>query len=449
MMSAGSRIVNYEVLELIGSGSQGLVYLCRHTRLDRVDAVKVLLARLAENPGARARFEREAANAARLQHVNIATIHDAGETPDGFLYVAMRYIAGPDVAQLIRTSRMGSPMRVVNLLEGVADALDSAHAVGLIHRDVKPSNILVEHEGRDDERAVLVDFGIAKWWYELRSTGTSTAMGTYAYLAPERCVGHPGDDRSDQYSLGCATFECLTGKPPFPNHSPAQIVRAHLEMPPPSASAVRPELPAAVDDVLARAMAKNPIDRYPTCGAFASALRDALDPPTPRMPAAAPAPTRLAALLTPPRSVVEATSLTITASRPAVAVEEPTLVLGRPAPAAQPTFPYVRREVSVLSMLALAAVVGAYAVVVGSHGRAVAAALVPLSSGLLLAVLARRRARRRNQRGKSLPLVVALLTVALGVVLVAAYRQSSVDFMHTVTVHVRDLVSQVSGSHHP
>src|SRR5262245_6578135 len=213
MMSAGSRIVNYEVLELIGSGSQGLVYLCRHTRLDRIDAVKVLLARLSDNPQARARFEREASHAARLQHVNIATIHDAGETADGFLYVAMRYVAGPDLARLIRADRLGDTKRVMNLIEGLGSALDAAHAAGLVHRDVKPSNVLIEHENLPEEHAVLVDFGISKWWYELRS-GTVTAMGTYAYLAPERIVGYAGDDRSDQYSLGCTAFECLTSKPP-------------------------------------------------------------------------------------------------------------------------------------------------------------------------------------------------------------------------------------------
>jgi serine/threonine protein kinase len=426
MMSAGSRIVNYEVLELIGSGSQGLVYLCRHTRLDRIDAVKVLLARLSDNAKARARFEREAAHAARLQHVNIATVHDAGETEDGFLYVAMRYIAGPDLARLIRSNRMNDPKRVLTIIDGLASALDAAHAAGLVHRDVKPSNVLIEHEQLSDEHAVLVDFGISKWWYEIRS-GTVTAMGTYAYLAPERIVGHAGDDRSDQYSLGCTTFECLTGKPPFPSHSPAQIVKAHLEVPPPRVTDSRPQLSTAVDEVVARAMAKNPMDRYPSCGAFVTALRAALDP----VPAAAHADPRSVASISLPTSVTSATSLTLP-KLAAVAVEEETTVLGNRPPAPLPLLPTVRRQVSVLSLVALTAVVTAYGTLIGSGGRAVGIAIAADAAALALARAGRRHAVRRNQRAGRLAVPVTVLALVFGGVVYYFYQEWAIAFFDQV-----------------
>ncbi len=429
MMSAGSRIVNYEVLELIGSGSQGLVYLCRHTRLDRVDAVKVMLARLSDNAQARARFEREALHAARLQHVNVATIHDAGETEDGFLYVAMRYVVGPDLAKLIRAHEVSDPQRVYNIVEGLCSALDAAHAVGLVHRDVKPSNVLVEKDAFGDERAVLVDFGISKWWYETRS-GTSTAMGTYSYLAPERIVGHAGDDRSDQYSLGCTTHECLTGKPPFPHHSPAQIVKAHLELAPPKVTEARPELSTAVDRVLARALAKNPMDRYPSCGAFAADLRDALG----LAPEALPVPVSVAARapsMTLPASVTAATSLTMP-SLTRVAVEEKTMALGRSGVAQVPHLPSVPRQVSVISLVGLATVAAAYGVVVGTAGSAIGIGIAVDTVGVIVTQVGRRRGRRRNQRHRLTGIVVNVCAVLFIGVAYYLYPHSVMNFLHEV-----------------
>jgi serine/threonine protein kinase len=431
MLSAGSRIVNYEVIELIGSGSQGLVYLCRHTRLDRVDAVKVLLARLTDNPSARARFEREAAHAARLQHPNIATIHDSGETADGFLYVAMRFVEGPDLAKLIRSRELTDQKRIMNIVEGLSRALDAAHAIGLVHRDVKPSNVLIEPDGSDGERAVLVDFGISKWWYELRSS-TNTAMGTYAYIAPERIVGHSGDDRSDQYSLACTAYECLTGTPPFPSHNPAQIIKAHLELPPPKASQTNPELTAMADAVLDRALAKNPMDRYPSCGAFVTALRGALDlqPASERTWSTF----RSVAALSLPRSVTNATALSMPRAATAVAdpaplveVEEPTITLTR-APASSAPLPSIPRELSTLALSALAMVLGAYGTLVGSGGRAIGIALAFDLVALVLARVARRRAIRRNQRGRAASTVAALLTVAFAGLLYYPYRAYSLAF---------------------
>ncbi len=444
MLSAGSRIDNYEVLELIGSGSQGLVYLCRHTRLDRMDAVKVLLARLSDNPQARARFEREAAHAARLQHLNIATIHDAGETGDGFLYVAMRYVEGPDLATLIRSNKMTDPKRALNVIEGLASALDAVHAAGLVHRDVKPSNVLLEHDPIIGEHAVLVDFGISKWWYEIRS-GTNTAMGTYAYLAPERIVGHAGDDRSDQYSLGCTAFECLTGKPPFPSHSPAQIVKAHLESPPPKVSDGPSKLPTRVDAVLARALAKNPMDRYSSCGAFVSALRIALDrvPVSVATPAAASSassgssgssgPSALSAgSLGVPRSVTSATSLTMSrgatmlAEEPTQLAEDATEVLGGRRSNRLPQLPSVPRELSTLSLYAFTVAAGAYGILIGSGGRAIGIAVAVDVVALVMARVSRRRAVHRNQRGRLIATVVTLFTVGFAALLYFPYRAYSV-----------------------
>ena len=270
MLQPGYRIGNYEVVRGLGAGGQGVVYLARHVTLDRLDAVKILLPHLAGDPEAQKRFEREAVGAARLHHPHIAGVHDAGRAPDGSWYVAMQYVDGPSLDRLIPTHGL-SVTRVVTLVAGLADALDAAHSHGLVHRNVKPGNIMVARAGTASEHAYLVDFGIAKLVGSGDSRTLGQVMGTYAYIAPERVSGR-GDSRADQYSLACTAFHCLTGTVPFTD---ADAIRAHLQAQPPLAHSRRGDLPPAVSAVLARAMAKDPAARYPSCTAFADALRDA------------------------------------------------------------------------------------------------------------------------------------------------------------------------------
>ncbi len=273
MLQPGYRIGNYEVIRGLGAGGQGMVYLARHVTLDRLDAVKVLQAHLAGDPEARQRFEQEAVGAARLHHPHIAGVHDAGQATDGSWYVAMQYVDGPSLDRLIPSHGL-SLQRTVGLIGAIADALDAAHAHGLVHRDVKPANVMVAAAGTATEHAYLVDFGIAKLVGGREGRGSGRVMGSYGYIAPERIEGG-GDARSDQYALACTAFHCLTGAVPFPGTNEAAAITAHLHAPPPPATSRRGDLPKAVDAVLARGMAKDPAARYPSCTAFATALREA------------------------------------------------------------------------------------------------------------------------------------------------------------------------------
>jgi serine/threonine-protein kinase len=273
VLPPGYRIGNYEIVRCLGAGGQGVVYLARHVTLDRLDAVKVLQPHLVNDPQARQRFEREAVGAARLRHPNIAGVHDAGRAPDGSWYVAMQYVDGPSLDRVIPAQGL-SPQRTVALISGIADALDAAHAQGLVHRDVKPGNLMLAHAGTSAEHAYLVDFGIAKQVGDAATVGN--VMGTYAYIAPERIDGR-GDARADQYSLACTAFHCLTGTVPFAGAGDVGAIKAHLESARPLASRRRSDLNPAVDAVLARGMAKDPAARYPSCAAFAAALRDAIN----------------------------------------------------------------------------------------------------------------------------------------------------------------------------
>jgi serine/threonine-protein kinase len=272
VLPPGYRIGNYEVVRSLGAGGQGVVYLARHVMLDRLDAVKVLQPHPAGDPEARKRFEREAVGAAKLRHPNIAGVHDAGQAPDGSWYVAMQYVDGPSLDRVIPSHGL-SLQRTAAIIAGIADALDAAHAQGLVHRDVKPGNVMVAQAGTATEHAYLVDFGIAKLLDGSREARTvGQIMGTYAYIAPER-MDWRSDGRADQYSLACTAFHCLTGAAPFP--SDAAAIKAHLADRPPVASTRRGDLSPAVDAVLARGMARDPAARYPSCTAFATALREA------------------------------------------------------------------------------------------------------------------------------------------------------------------------------
>jgi hypothetical protein len=275
VLEPGSTFASYEVLRRLAVGGMGEVYLCRHRLLERIDAVKVLRPHLAAQPEFRRRFLREALSAARLRHPGVVTVYTADEA-DGLLYLAMEYVPGCDLASILDSGRL-APARTTRLLAVVADALDAAHAVNLVHRDIKPSNLLVTRAGTAAENVTLVDFGISRR-YDADSdiTRTGEIVGTLAYCAPEQLSRAPVDGSCDQYALACVAYECLTGSVPFPRGTGLAMVTAHLTAPAPAVTALRPELPTALDAVLARGLAKAPVDRYPTCAAFVAALAAAL-----------------------------------------------------------------------------------------------------------------------------------------------------------------------------
>src|SRR6266581_1618751 len=241
-LPVGTEIAGHRIEALIGRGGMGAVYLAEHLRLRRRVALKVLISELAQDETFRARFIRESQIAASLDHPNVVTVYDAGES-DGLLYISMRYVDGPNLGRTIRD-------------EG---ALDAAHALGLVHRDVKPANVLLSRPGEARSvRAFLTDFGITKRiGAATQFTQTGQLVGTYTYMAPEQIRGDPLDGRTDIYSLGCIVYECLTAKPPFGGDSPMELMFSHMNQQPPTVRIRRPELPEAVDRVVARGMAKN------------------------------------------------------------------------------------------------------------------------------------------------------------------------------------------------
>jgi serine/threonine-protein kinase len=251
----------------------GAVYLAEHVHLRRRVVLKVLPPGLAHDPAFRDRFIRESQLAASIDHPNIIPVHDAGDA-NGVLYIAMRYVEGSDLNSVLSRDERLSPPRTLAVLEQVAFGLDAAHARGLVHRDVKPANILIEV---DTGHVFVTDFGIAKLISATGITRTGSFLGTIEYAAPEQIEGKPVDGRADVYSLGCVLFHCLTGQPPFRRDSDVAVMHAHLVEPPPALTAFRSELPSALDAVAARAMAKQPEDRYPTAGALVHALRKALE----------------------------------------------------------------------------------------------------------------------------------------------------------------------------
>jgi serine/threonine protein kinase len=272
----GTAIAGYRIESVLGRGGMGVVYLAEQVALGRKVALKVLAPELAEDPRFRDRFLRESRIAATLEDPNILPVHEAGEA-DGALFIAMRYVRGTDLRRLIDEQGPLEPERTVSIVTQVASALDAAHAEGLIHRDVKPANVLLTPGPPD--RVYLSDFGVTKRVSsESGLTKTGQFVGTLDYVAPEQIRGTDVDARADVYSLGCLLFECLTGEPPFRSDLEVTVLYAHLSEHPPKPSARRPELPAAIDAVVARAMAKRPEDRYASAGALAEAARASLGP---------------------------------------------------------------------------------------------------------------------------------------------------------------------------
>jgi tRNA A-37 threonylcarbamoyl transferase component Bud32 len=273
-ISSGTVLAGFRVETLIGEGAMGAVYVAK-ARDGRRVALKVLAPELARDDRFRGRFLRESQVAGGLSHPNIVSVLEAGEE-DGVLFLAMEYIQGSDLRELLRREGRLKPVRALELLGQVAEALDTAHAADLVHRDVKPANILVSG-GPNGERACVCDFGLARRASSVGSlTGERGFVGTIDYVPPEQIEGAPVDGRTDVYSLGCVLFECLAGQRPFERESELAVVFAHLNEPPPRLSDVRPDLPNAFDDVFASALAKSPHARYSTCGELVEAARAAL-----------------------------------------------------------------------------------------------------------------------------------------------------------------------------
>ncbi|WP_232666708.1 serine/threonine-protein kinase [Pseudonocardia sp. TRM90224] len=279
-LESGSQLAGYRLDALIGRGGEGVVYRATHLRLDRAVALKVLSGDLAHDEGFRRRFERAARLAAMLEHPNVITVHDAGEA-DGRLYLAMRLVEGRDLSALIAEHGPLGLAETCRLLAQVAAALDAAHAKGMVHRDVKPANVLVERDGR----AYLSDFGLTSR-HDVSVQSLQLVAGTLAYMAPERFeVGSTPEPSIDVYGLGCTAYTCLRGAPPFDRTTFAEMFSAHLTAPPPALSRDDPAIPTAVDAVLAKAIAKVPAQRYRTCGEFVAALSEAgLAGPGPSLP---------------------------------------------------------------------------------------------------------------------------------------------------------------------
>jgi serine/threonine protein kinase len=304
-LANGEVFAGYRILRLLGSGGMGEVYLAQHPRLPRRDALKILPADVSADGEFRERFLREADLAATLFHPHIVGVHDRGED-EGQLWISMDYIDGTDAARLMRDRYpAGMPAdEVTEIVTAVASALDYAHQRRVLHRDVKPANILLSEIADDERRIFLSDLGIARSIGEVSGlTATNMAMGTLPYAAPEQLMGEPIDGRADQYSLAATAYHLLSGSPMFPHSNPAAVISRHLNTRPPALADIHPEL-AGLDPVLARALAKDPANRFTRCTDFARAFAAATQPGT---QAAAAAPTMEAPVTTkPPASTVVA-----------------------------------------------------------------------------------------------------------------------------------------------
>jgi serine/threonine-protein kinase len=323
--AAGAVVAGYRLEDRIGEGGMAVVYRAHDVRLNRRVAVKLLAPALAGDPGFRQRFTGEALAAAAVDDPHIIPVFEAGEAA-GVLFIAMRYVDGGDVLSLVRREGPLALARAAAIISPVASALDAAHAAGLVHRDVKPANMLLDVRPGRPDHVYLSDFGLSKASLAASGlTGTGHFIGTLDYISPEQIEGRPVDGRADQYALACAAFEMLAGQPPFPRDQGLAVVAAHLSTPPPPVSSRRPGLPAGVDEVLARALAKAPSDRFASCGDFAEALRAALGlaPYDDTGSAARPARRTPTQVATPP-------------AKPAAVTPDPSAVTSEPADSSRP-----------------------------------------------------------------------------------------------------------------
>jgi serine/threonine protein kinase len=276
-LQVGGEFAGYRIQRLIGRGGMSVLYQAENPRLSRTVALKILAPELAEDDEFRERFVRESKLAASLDHPHIVDIYDAGDE-GGLLYIAMRYVKG-DLKSLLEREGPLPLARVVPLIDQIASALDAAHDLNLVHRDVKPANILIAFKSDPDEEGhvYLADFGLMKDTTARRGmTGTGQVVGTLDYISPEQIRGNPVDARTDVYALACVLYECLTGRVPFERNSDTAVMWAHLKEEPPRASDHFPNVSTLVADVIDRGLSKAPEDRYPNCMALAADLRAAL-----------------------------------------------------------------------------------------------------------------------------------------------------------------------------
>jgi serine/threonine protein kinase len=248
-----------------------MVFKARHLALERDVALKVIAPELCEDSEFRIRFRREYEAEVSIRHPNVVRVYGAGAS-DGRLYVTMQFVEGSDLASLLAGGRKLAPALAARMIGQVADALDAAHAVGIVHRDVKPANVLIEGEG-EEARCILTDFGLMKNVNASAAplTKAGSFLGSCDYAAPEQLLGERIDARVDVYALGCVLYQAVTGEVPFPRPVSAATMMAHMDEPPPRVSAHAPEAPPALDDVIRTAMAKDPDERYPTAGALGRA----------------------------------------------------------------------------------------------------------------------------------------------------------------------------------
>ena len=273
----GSRLAGYRLDEQIGRGGMAVVYRAYDIRLERPVAIKVLSPELARDEAFRQRFIRESRTAAAVDHPNIIPIFEAGEA-NGVLFIAMRFVHGPNVQELVDTEGPLAAARACHIITQVAAGLEAAHSHGLVHRDVKPGNMLLDMAGGGDYpgHAYLSDFGLSKRALSVSAlTSTGQFLGTLDYIAPEQIEARAVNGRTDEYALACSAFTMLTGHPPFVRDESVAVMWAQISAPPPALTSRRPDLPAAVDEVMAKALAKVPTERYGTCPEFAAALRQA------------------------------------------------------------------------------------------------------------------------------------------------------------------------------
>jgi predicted ATPase/serine/threonine protein kinase len=271
-LQIGSQVAGYQIAGILGEGGMGIVYEAEHVLLRRKAALKTLLRDLAGTVEFRERFVRESQVVAAIDHPNIIPIYDAGEI-DGTAYIAMRYVPGGDLADLIRRRAPLPPLEALSILDQAGAALDAAHARDLVHRDIKPGNILIEETS---DRIFLTDFGIVKEQGQTGNTRVGFFLGTIDYAAPEQIEGQEVTAAADLYAFGCVFFECVTGHRPFEASSDMAVMRAHVLDPPPKITALRPDLPAALDAVIEQALAKEASARFESCRAFVEAARLAL-----------------------------------------------------------------------------------------------------------------------------------------------------------------------------
>jgi serine/threonine protein kinase len=329
-LTVGTEVAGCRIGSVAGRGGMGVVYRATQLALERVVALKVIAPELARDEAFRARFQRESLIAASIEHPNAIPVYEAGER-DGILYLVMRWVEGTDLRALLHSEGPLEPARAAALLLPIASALHAAHRRGLVHRDVKPANVLVARDEDGAEHPYLTDFGIARrvdatMAGDITLTATGMMIGTLDFMAPELVRGERGDARSDVYSFGCMLFEALAGRVPYPRDLEIAKLHAHLDEPPPSLAAVRPGLPPALDEVVRRAMAKQPEDRFQTAAELASALGAAVaaPPSAPTVPSATP--------------TVPAASPTVPAATEPREVTGPTAPLHREPPTA-PTAP--------------------------------------------------------------------------------------------------------------